>query len=86
MELKRTSTGPYHYAANTGPNGVACDVCATVGSVDLATIKGGPQAGERILLCRRCKRKPTCELCGRRANRLILQVGSSLKLCGRCSR
>jgi hypothetical protein len=34
----------------------------------------------------RCKRKPRCEACGKRRNRLTLQPGSDRAICGPCER
>jgi DNA-directed RNA polymerase subunit RPC12/RpoP len=37
-------------------------------------------------LCTRCRRKPRCSRCGKRRNRLTLQPGSRVSLCGPCIR
>lgn len=70
------------YACNTGPAGVACDVCAAVVPVDLIEKRGLGM----LLLCRRCRHKNPCDRCGRFFGQLVLEVGGTRLRCGPCDR
>lgn len=49
---------------------------------------GRDKDGNVVLLCVRCKRKPICDRCGKRVNRVTLQdQGFTYKhLCGPCNK
>jgi hypothetical protein len=66
---------------------VRCVCCGASGvGLDAVRLDLDVSATPPEHLCTRCRRKPRCSRCGKRRNRLTLQPGSGVSLCGPCIR